>query len=80
MTVTLEIDRSVVQQLGEEAARRGVTVSALVEAELRRVLVARLPVAVEHSEETPNLPTWDSGGFRVDVADRDALYQLMDEE
>ena len=25
------------------------------------------------------LPTWRGGGFRVDIADREALYQVLDE-
>ncbi len=37
----------------------------------------------EHSGSDPKpllpLPTWRSGGFRVDIADREALYQVLDE-
>ena len=40
MKTTLNIDDSVMQRLREEAAQRGTTMSALVEAGLRRVLAA----------------------------------------
>lgn len=79
MKTTLDIDDSVVQRLQEEAARRGTTMSALVEAGIRRVLAepARLEAP---SGVLPPLPTWRGGGFRVDIADRDALYRAMEEE
>ena len=78
MKTTLNIDASVMQRLREEAVRRGTTMSALVEAGLRRVLAAPA-VAVQQSDALPPLPTWNSGGFRVDIADRDALYRVMEE-
>lgn len=79
MKTTLNIDDSVMQRLREAAARRGTTMSALVEAGLRRVLAepARFDAP---SDGLPPLPTWRSGGFRVDIADRDALYRAMEEE
>ena len=79
MKTTLNIDDSVMQRLREEAARRGTTMSALVEAGLRRVL-ASPATAGEQPQPLPPLPTWRSGGFRVDIADRDALYRVMEEE
>lgn len=79
MKTTLNIDDSVMQRLREEAARRGTTMSALVEAGLRRVLAT--PVATgEPPDPLPPLPTWDSGGQLVDIDDRDALYRAMEEE
>ena len=79
MKTTLNIDETVMRQLKEEAARRGTTMSALVEAGLRRILAAP-----SLSKSTPDvsrrLPTWDSGGFRVDVANREELYRILDEE
>jgi hypothetical protein len=73
MKTTLVIDDTVMQRLREEAARRGVTMSELVEAGLRRVLGE--PTG---AEAPPPLPTWDAGGARIDVADRDTLYDLLD--
>lgn len=74
MKTTLNIDDRVMQRLREEAARRGRTMSELVEAGLRRVLEepAREP------EPLPDLPRWRSGGASVDVANRDELYGTME--
>ena len=71
---TLVIDGTLVRQLREEAERRGVTLSALVETGLRRVL-DEPPARVD---ALPQLPRWDSGGARVDVADRGALVELLE--
>ncbi len=78
MKTTLNIDDTVMQRLREEAARRGTTMSALVEAGLRRVLAGSKRID-DGREPMPPLPTWKSGGLRVDVADREALYRTMDE-
>ena len=78
MKTTLNIDDSVMQRLREEAAKRGVTMSALVEAGLRRVLAPE--VLPGPPNELPPLPTWDSGGPLVDINDRDALYRAMEED
>ncbi len=77
MKTTLNIDDTVMQRLREEAVRRGTTMSELVEAGLRRVLQTEDAPASKRRAPTP-LPRWRSGGARVDVADRDALYALMD--
>jgi hypothetical protein len=53
--------------------------SELVEAGLRQVLAQPIGVA-EAAEPWPQLPSWDSGGARVDVADRAALEDAMAEE
>ena len=76
MKTTLVIDDTVMQRLREEAAKRGVTMSELVEAGLRRVLDEPGPPPGAR----PPLPQWDSGGARIDVADRDALYALLDRD
>ena len=78
MKTTLNIDDSVMQRLREEAARRGTTMSALVEAGLRRVLAE--PEAARQPEVLPPLPSWNGGGELVDISDRDALYRAMEEE
>ncbi len=79
MKTTLNIDDSVMQRLREEAARRGTTMSALVEAGLRRVLAPELPAA-DKADDPPPLPTWNSGGHLVNIDDRDALYRAMEED
>ncbi len=79
MKTTLDIDDSVMQRLREEAARRGITMSALVEAGLRRVLAE--PASSEASPtELPPLPSWNGGEELVDISDRDALYRAIEEE
>jgi hypothetical protein len=74
MKTTLEIDATVMARLRREAARRGCTMSELVEAALRQLLQARRPAA-----PLPPLPLLRSGGHRVDVADREALYRVMEQ-
>ena len=77
MRTTLNIDEALLKQLRVEAARRGTTMSALVEAGLRHVLPA--PDSGDGSaKDLPPLPTWRSGGARVDIANRDELYRLLD--
>ncbi len=74
MKTTLKIDESVMTQLKREAARRGCTMSELVESALRMLLKA--PRGTR--PELPALPTFKSGGSLVDIADREALYQAME--
>jgi hypothetical protein len=70
--ITLQIDDRIAGQLQSEAMRRGCTLSELVESALRDLLRAK-PDANELSE----LPTFDSGGALVDIADRDALNRAF---
>ena len=78
MKTTLNVDETVMQRLREEAARRGMTMSALVEAGLRRVLAEPDPSGGQ-PDKLPPLPVWRSGGFRVDIANREELYRILDE-
>ncbi|MEE4298470.1 MAG: hypothetical protein V2J24_03415 [Pseudomonadales bacterium] len=79
MKTTLNIDDSVMRRLREEAARQGCTMSELVEAGLRLVLEGPSGAAATgRDSELPPLPSWKSGGARVDVANREALYTLID--
>jgi len=71
---TLVIPDPVMDRLRAEARRQRVTMSALVEVALRRLLDA----SPETPGRVPPLPRWDSGGHLVDVADRDALQQVLD--
>lgn len=74
MKTTLNIDDTVMQRLREEAALQGKPMSELVESGLRRILTK----PSEASVPLPELPTLASGGLRVDVADRDRLYEAME--
>lgn len=75
MKTTLNIDETVMQRLREEAARRGTTMSVLVEAGFRRVLAQ-----ADSSDGPPDtlapLSVWKSGGFKVDIANREELYRI----
>ena len=73
MKTTLNISDAVMKQLKQEAARQGKTMSELVEAALRALL--RKP---SHTRKLPPLPEMDSGGARVNIANRDALYDVME--
>ena len=77
MKTTLNIDDTVMQRLREEAARRGTTMSALVEAGLRRILDDE--ESPKDADPLPPLPRWHSGGFLVDISNRDKLYWAMEE-
>ena len=78
MKTTLNIDDTLFLRLREEAARRGTSMSALVEAGLRRVLDERAPHPVDKDTLAP-LPTWHGGEMFVDVAKLDDLYRVMEE-
>ena len=80
MKTTLDIEESVMRRLREEAARRGTTTSALVEARLRRVLAEPEESQGGGQDTLPPLPTWKSGGLLVDISNRDELYRVLDGE
>jgi len=74
MKTTLVIDDQVMARLREEAAREGKTLSQMVEAALRLLLDQR-----PEAPPLAPLPSFDGGGVaKVDLADRDALYQAME--
>ena len=75
MKTTLNIDERVMREVKAEAARRGTTMSELVEAALRRMLEPE-----PYEPELPPLPTFHGGRELVDVSDREALYRVFDEE
>jgi hypothetical protein len=74
MKTTLDIDNELLADLGCEAARQGLTVSEMVE-----IAVQLLLRSERKREGLPPLPTFQSGGTLVDIADREALYQSMED-
>jgi hypothetical protein len=72
MKTTLNLSDRVMRRVKEEVARRGMTISALIEAAVRRYLEDE-PGPVD----LPPLPRFASGGAALDVADRDELYEAM---
>ncbi|MDE2655238.1 MAG: hypothetical protein OXI71_15670 [Gemmatimonadota bacterium] len=79
MKTTLNIDDTVMRRLREEAARSQTTMSALVEAGLRLVLADSGSDDSEPSQ-LASLPSWQSGGQRVDISNREELYGVMEGE
>jgi hypothetical protein len=75
MKTTLVIDDGVFSRLKAEAARRKLTMSALVESALRSFLRTRS----RRGAKLPSLPRFDGGNVLVDIADRDALYRAMED-
>jgi molybdenum cofactor biosynthesis enzyme len=74
MKTTLNISDETMRAVKQEALHRGQTMSALVEAALRGILTPKPKPA-----RLPPLPEMHSGGVKVDVADRRALYDAMED-
>ncbi len=72
MKTTLILPDSLVRSLKRRAVERGTTLSQVVAEALRRGLQK------EPETDLPPLPVHPLGVARVDVADRDALYQAME--
>ena len=79
MKTTLNIDDTVMRRLREEAARRGTTMSALVEAGIRRILDEGQPAPADR-ESLPPLPRWRSGGMQVGASTRSGLDWIVEDE
>jgi hypothetical protein len=72
MKATLVIPDHLLRELKRRAARRGQTLSAVV------AEVLRLGLAEQPPKKLPPLPTHRMGRPLVDLADRDALYRVME--
>ena len=72
MKTTLNISDVTMRAVKREAARRRQTMSAMVEAALRTIVEPE-----RRKIKLPPLPEFGSGGLRVNVANRDALYNTM---
>jgi hypothetical protein len=73
MKTTLIISDATMIGVKQEAARQGRTISELVEAALRAMLQKRPAPG-----KLPPLPTFRAGAPRVDVANRNALHDLLE--
>jgi len=73
MKTTLNISSAVMRQLKKESARQGRTMSELVESALRALFQKK-----GVRKELPSLPEFDSGGARVNIANREMLYEVME--
>ena len=75
LKTTLNIDDTVMARLRRESVRQGRTMSELVEAALR--LLFQSGKRKSKAKLRP-LPSFRSGGYLVDIADRNALYDAME--
>jgi hypothetical protein len=73
MKTTLSISDVTMKRLKREAVRQGRTMSEMVEAALRAMLQRR-----KATPKLPPLPEHDFGEARVDIANREALYDFME--
>lgn len=74
MKTTLVIPPQIMRKLKQEAARRGTTMSALVESALRLFLDRR----DDPAQDQAPLPVFRMGSPLADLSDRRALYDVMD--
>ena len=73
MKTTLNISDVTMKELKREAVRQGRTMSEMVEAALRALL--HKP---KKKPDLPLLPEFRSGGAKVNVANRESLYEVME--
>ena len=86
MEATFDINEETLEVLRLEAERSGKTMSALVESALEMALPQGLlnrpktePPADSVRKPLPPLPTWNSGGFLVDISNKEELYRVLDD-
>jgi len=72
MKTTLNISPVVMKNLKAEAARRGRTMSDLVEEALRRLLTRK-----RTAHELAPIPSFNLGTAWVDISNRESLYDIM---
>jgi hypothetical protein len=76
MKTTLVLDDALVDRVRERAKERGVSMSSVVEEAIVRMLAQP---AVPAAREPIDLPSFPMGPFLVDITDRDALYDALDD-
>ncbi len=79
MKIVFDIDDELARDLEEESARRGSSVSTLVELGIMQIL-AEMPKPKKPKGKPKPLPAFDSGGHRVDISNRGELYKVMDRD
>ncbi len=79
MKIAFDIDDELARDLEEESARRGSSVSTLVELGIMQIL-AEMPKPKKPKGKPKPLPAFDSGGHLVDISNRGELYKVMDRD
>ncbi len=74
MKTTVIISDPVMAELRKESARQNRPMSEIIETALRLLFQSR-----KRPTRTPKFPRFNSGGHLVDISDRDALYDAMEE-
>ncbi|MFH1477526.1 MAG: hypothetical protein ABIH24_08580 [Verrucomicrobiota bacterium] len=72
MKTTLNISDVTMYEIKREAVRRRQTMSEMVEAALRIIVEPK-----RQKTALPPLPEFSSGGLRINVANREALYDVI---
>jgi hypothetical protein len=77
MKTTLVLDDALVEQVRQRARERGVSMSSIVEEAIFRMLTEEPST----SELPPllDLPSYRMGNWLVDITDRNAIYDTMDD-
>lgn len=74
MKTTMNLPDALMAELKKRASEEHRTVTSIVEESLRRHL---------ETDRSPQhrcaLPTWNSGGYRVDIDDKDAVWDVLDD-
>jgi len=78
MRTTVRLDDHLLREAKALAARRGRTLTSLIEDGLREQLARTEQAPERHAVE---LPTWSGGGLRpgIDLSDSAAVWDLLDE-
>ena len=79
MKTTFNIDDALMQQLREEAVRRGTTMTAIVESGIR-YMIANGARRRDKVIDLPPLPSKAMGRVFVDVSNREELDRIFDED
>lgn len=74
MKTTLNINATLMKRIKQEAVVEGVTMSHLIEHTLQGLFQKKNKAA----SKLPALLVFDSGGARVDIANREILYEHME--
>jgi len=76
MKTTLVLDDALVDRVRARAKERGVSMSSVVEEAIVQMLAQP---AVPATGTLVDLPSYPMGPFLVDITDRDALYDALDD-